>query len=73
MKFDFWEWEFTYVVSPHGLYKYKCLVVKLAVVWKLGKVIFLFGLWGYWHCGHSWPIVAASGDSEDDCGDADGM
>jgi hypothetical protein len=26
----------------------------------------LFGLWGYWHCGHSWPIVPASGDSEDD-------
>jgi hypothetical protein len=28
---------------------------------------------GYWHCGHSWPIVPASGDSEDDCGGADGM
>jgi hypothetical protein len=27
----------------------------------------------YWHCGHSWPIVPASGDSEDDCGEADGM
>jgi hypothetical protein len=26
-----------------------------------------------WHCGHSWPIVPASGDSEDDCGEADGM
>jgi hypothetical protein len=35
--------------------------------------IYLFGLWGYWHCGHSWPIVPASGDSEDDCGEADGM
>jgi hypothetical protein len=23
--------------------------------------------------GHSWPIVPASGDSEDDCGGADGM
>jgi hypothetical protein len=23
--------------------------------------------------GHSWPIVPASGDSEDDCGEADGM
>jgi hypothetical protein len=32
----------------------------------------LFGLWGYWHCGHSWPSVPASGDSEDDCGEADG-
>jgi hypothetical protein len=34
---------------------------------------YLFGFWGYWHCGHSWPIVPASGDSEDDCGEADGM
>jgi hypothetical protein len=34
---------------------------------------FLFGLRGYWHCGHSWPVVPASGDSEDDCGEADGM
>jgi hypothetical protein len=34
---------------------------------------FLFGLWGYWHCGHSWSIVPASGDSEDDCGEADEM
>jgi hypothetical protein len=34
---------------------------------------FLFGLWGYWHCDYSWPIVPASGDSEDDCGEADGM
>jgi hypothetical protein len=29
------------------------------------------GLWGYWHCGHSWPIVPASGDSEDDCGEVE--
>jgi hypothetical protein len=36
-------------------------------------VIFWGGLWGYWHCGHSWPIVPASGDNEDDCGEADGM
>jgi hypothetical protein len=34
---------------------------------------FFFGLWGYWHCGHSWPIVPASGDSEDDCGEAERM
>jgi hypothetical protein len=34
---------------------------------------FSFGLWGYWHCGHSWPIFPASGDSENDCGEADGM
>jgi hypothetical protein len=31
------------------------------------------GLWGYWHCGHSWPIVPASGHNKDDCGEADGM
>jgi hypothetical protein len=36
-------------------------------------IFLLFGLGGYWHCGHSWPIVPASGDSEDDCGEADGM
>jgi hypothetical protein len=30
---------------------------------------FLFGLWDYWHCGHAWPIVPASGDSEDNCGE----
>jgi hypothetical protein len=23
-------------------------------------IFFLFALWGYWHCGHSWPIVPAS-------------
>jgi hypothetical protein len=34
---------------------------------------FLFGLWGFWHCDLSWPIMPASGDSEDDCGEADGM
>jgi hypothetical protein len=33
------------------------------------RYFFLFGLWDYWHCGHSWPIVPASGDSEDDCGE----
>jgi hypothetical protein len=36
-------------------------------------LLLLFGFLGYWHCGHSWPIVPASGDSEDDCGEADGM
>jgi hypothetical protein len=35
--------------------------------------LLLFCLWGYWHCGHSWPIEPASGESEDDCGEADGM
>jgi hypothetical protein len=34
---------------------------------------FFTGLWGYWHCGHCWPIVPASGDNEDDCGEVDGM
>jgi hypothetical protein len=39
------------------------------------KLSFFFnsGLWGYWHCGHSWPIVPASSDSEDDCGETDEM
>jgi hypothetical protein len=37
------------------------------------SLLLLFGLWGYWHCGHSWPIVPASGDIEDDCGETDGM
>jgi hypothetical protein len=34
---------------------------------------FYSGLWGSWHCGHSWPFVPASGDSKDDCGEAEGM
>jgi hypothetical protein len=34
---------------------------------------FLFELWDYTHCGHSWPIVPASGDNEDDYGEHDGM
>jgi hypothetical protein len=37
------------------------------------RMFFLSALWGYWHCGHSWPIMPASGDSADDCGEADGM
>jgi hypothetical protein len=40
---------------------------------RLYLFILLFGLRGYWHCGHSLPIVPASGDSEDDCGEADGI
>jgi hypothetical protein len=36
---------------------------------KRETVFSFFGLWDYWHCGHSWPIVPASGDSEDDCGE----
>jgi hypothetical protein len=34
---------------------------------------FFLWLWDYRHCGHSWPIVPASGDNEDDCGEHDGM
>jgi hypothetical protein len=38
------------------------------------KFFFYYGgLWGYWHCGHSWPIVPASGDSVNDRGEADGI
>jgi hypothetical protein len=44
-----------------------------SVVVKALFFLLLFGLWGYWHCGHSWPIVPASGDGEDDCGEADEM
>jgi hypothetical protein len=36
-------------------------------------LLLLFGLGGYWHCGHSLPIVPASGDNEDDYEEADGM
>jgi hypothetical protein len=36
-------------------------------------IFFNSGLWGYWHCGYSWPTVSASGDSEDDCEEVDGM
>jgi hypothetical protein len=43
--------------------------------WEAGDYFFLFifGFRGYWHCGHFLPIVPALGDSEDDCGEADGM
>jgi hypothetical protein len=45
-------------------------------LWFIATLLNFFfnsGLWGYWHCGHSWPIVPASGDNEDDCREADGM
>jgi hypothetical protein len=50
-------------------------IIHVLIVFKFWSDVgfFFFGLWGYWHCGHSWPIVSASGDSEDDCGEADGM
>jgi hypothetical protein len=49
--------------------KYWDIILRLSIF----LLFLLFGLRGYWHCGHSWPIVPASGDSEDDCGEADGM
>jgi hypothetical protein len=54
---------------------YNLTLIQLASGLRLLQDLFLllFGLWGYWHCGHSWPIVPASGDSVDDCGEADGM
>jgi hypothetical protein len=33
----------------------------------------IFLRWDFRYCGHYWPIVPASGDSEDDCGEADGL
>jgi hypothetical protein len=41
--------------------------------WHIAEFFFVFFLSGYWQCGHCWRIVPASGDSEDDCGEADGM
>jgi hypothetical protein len=43
---------------------------------KISSFFFFFlnsGLWGYWQYGYSGLIVPASGDSEDDCGEAVGM
>jgi hypothetical protein len=42
-------------------------------LWPLGGFFFFVCLWGYWYCGHFWPIVPASGESEDDCREAEGM
>jgi hypothetical protein len=38
--------------------------------WIMKFGFFLFGLWDY---RQFWPIVPASGDNEDDCGEHDGM
>jgi hypothetical protein len=57
---------FLTLTSYSTLYTLKNILYIFIYLW-------LFGLWGYWHCGHSWPNVPASGDSEDDCGEADGM
>jgi hypothetical protein len=62
--------------SPKAILKLSQPIPSLvSSIFKLFFIIsfYLFGLWGYWHCGHSWPIVPPSGDSEDDCGEADGM
>jgi hypothetical protein len=29
--------------------------------------------WDFGYCGHYWPIVLASGDSDGDCGEIGGM
>jgi hypothetical protein len=34
---------------------------------------FLFEMWYFGYCRHSWTIVPASGDSKDDCGEIGGM
>jgi hypothetical protein len=45
-------------------------IAMLLNIWYLYGEFFLnSGLWGYLHYGHSWPIVPALGDSEDDCGE----
>jgi hypothetical protein len=55
-----------------GVFYFRCAYHHGLAVYLL-LLLLLFGLCGYWHCGHYWPIVPASGDSEDDCGEADGM
>jgi hypothetical protein len=56
-----------------GNLEYYSPLVVLVIPRPIVFFFFSFGLWGYWHCGHSWRIVPASGDSEDDYGEADGM
>jgi peptide methionine sulfoxide reductase MsrB len=41
--------------------KYPCELLSCLYECK-ACAFFLFGLRDYWHCGHSWPIVPASGD-----------
>jgi hypothetical protein len=62
-------WKATGAEPPAPQYLHPC--IKTEIQNYVLKVFLLFELWGYLHCGHSWPIVPASGDSEDDCGEAD--
>jgi hypothetical protein len=45
----------------------------------VGTIIYYYYYYYYYYylvceaIGHSWPNVPALGDSEDDCGEADGM
>jgi hypothetical protein len=59
-------------VEKFDIYKKKSVSDSMRYLSVL-KFFFNSGLGDYWHCGHSWPIVPASVDSEDDCGEADGM
>jgi hypothetical protein len=61
-----------YLESYWNLFLNKILFSRFLPVCFL-EFFFLFGLWDYRHCGHSWPIEPASGDNEDDCGEHDGM
>jgi hypothetical protein len=58
------------LINMSGLYEFLGFVQRPIFLKKheVGDTFFL-GVWDYWHCGHSWPIVPASGDSEDDCGE----
>jgi hypothetical protein len=57
-----------YLVKDNQVFQFRSRFLNIIFLLSL-----LSGLWGYWHCGHCWPILQASGDSEDDCGEADEM
>jgi hypothetical protein len=52
---------------PSGLVAQTLTVILLSMRIRntSSRAFFLFGLWGYWHCGHSWPMVPASGNSDE--------
>jgi hypothetical protein len=68
----------TYLINYLSVFFF-CICQILEKKWEYNETVFfffyffLFGLWDYRHCGHFWPIVPASGDNEDDCGEHDGM